>query len=78
VIPTDVAHKDGHWRSAVERRVGSLVIVETDPARKGGEAFVVGTVEGAVRPLTDERLDEALGSAVGLGPVRSDARRSLG
>ena len=35
----------------------------------GGKSFVVGAVELALGPLGEERLDEALGLAVGLGPV---------
>jgi hypothetical protein len=47
--------------------VGSVVIVETEPAREGGKALVVGPVERPVCPLADERLDEALGPYIVLG-----------
>ena len=51
----------------------SLVVVVAQPSRKVGGAGVGAAVRQGVGPLTQERLDEALGLAVGLGRVRPGA-----
>jgi hypothetical protein len=44
------------------------------PAVKGCGAFVAGAVHRAVGPASEERADEALGLAVGLGASGSGAQ----
>ena len=49
--------------------VRSIVVV-ADPGGQRLQALVVGPVEPPIGPLGEQRLDEPLGLAVGLGPVR--------
>ncbi len=49
--------------------MGSALIVGLEPAGKGGQAFLVGTVEAGIGPFVEHGADEALGLAVGLGTV---------
>jgi hypothetical protein len=50
--------------------MGSARIVEVDEDREGVESLLVREIRSAICPFVDQRLDEALGLAVGLGPVR--------
>src|SRR5680860_490432 len=54
-----------------ERGVRTSVIVEVDEAAEGAESVAVRPVGSGVGPFVDEGLDEALGLAVGLGPIWS-------
>lgn len=47
----------------------SVVIVEAQPGRQGAGPLGRGAVDGPVGPALGEGLDEALGLAVGAGPV---------
>jgi len=44
--------------------MGSALIVEADPSRKCSCSVIAGLVDGGVRPLALERLDETLGFAI--------------
>ena len=50
--------------------MGPLSVVVVDPTLKAVQPCVIGPVEPAVGPLGEEDLDEPLGLAVGLRPVR--------
>src|ERR1044072_3791045 len=49
-------------------RAMEIVVVEIE--REEGSAVVTGVVRAGVGPLASDGLDEALGLAIGLGPVR--------
>src|SRR5581483_4714415 len=59
---------------AVEGAVGSVVIVGAKPGRQRRGALGRGAMDRPVGPALGERLDEALGLAVGAGPVGAGAR----
>ena len=59
-----------HGREAVDTLVGTMPIVVMNPAIKHGGALRRMIVGDAVGPLAQRGLDEALGLAVSLGPVR--------
>ena len=53
--------------------MGPFLIVELQPSRQSGATLIRGGVGRRVSPLPDQRLDEALGLAIGLGAIRSSA-----
>jgi hypothetical protein len=57
-----------------EGAVGSAMVVGPEPAVKGRGAFCAGGVERAVGPAGEQGADQALGLAVGPGPVGAGAR----
>jgi hypothetical protein len=65
----EVVDKRSHGSDAAEARVGALDVVVRDPGRQGVKPLGVGAVETSVGPLGEERLDEPLCLAVGLGPI---------
>ena len=50
------------------------MVVVPEPAVKGGGALRAGAVDRAVGPAAEQGADEALGFAVGLGPVGAGAQ----
>lgn len=58
-------------RATTEARVWTLVVIEAEVGGQGGGAPGRAAIRHAVRPLPQERLNEPLGFAVGLGTVRT-------
>src|SRR5512145_2081926 len=56
-------------RATTETRVWTLVVVEAEIGRQGGGAPSRAAIRHALRPLAQQRLNEPLGFAVGLGAV---------
>ena len=69
VIPTSLGNKSPHGGEAIQRGVGPVVIVGGEPRGQGAESAGVGAIQAGVGPFVDQGLDEALGLAVGLGPI---------
>src|SRR4051794_763841 len=61
-------------RLVAEGAVWAAMVVGPEPAVKGGGAFAAGAVERAVGPAAQHGADEALGFAVGAGPVGPGAQ----
>ncbi len=57
--------------------MGAVPVVVVDPLLERRSALRGVLVGEAVGPLAQRRLDEALGLAVGLWPIRADGKRGL-
>ena len=62
--------KPVHWSGASDGAVGVMPFVVVLPARQGLGSLGWVLVRPAIDPLTQCRLDEPLGLAIGLRPVR--------
>src|SRR5207247_2714497 len=71
VVLTHVVYSR-HGRLASECCVRTVVVVMVQPLRERPTAFLVRPIELGIGPLGEQGLDEALGFAVGLGPVGAD------
>ena len=69
VIPTSLGNKGPHGGEAIQRGVGPVVIVAGEPRGQGAESAGVGAIQAGIGLLVEQGLDEALGLAVGLGPI---------
>ena len=67
----EVVDESLHRGDVAERGVRPLGVVVVDPAWQVSEPLGVAAIEASIGPLAEQRLDEALGLAVGLGPVRT-------
>ena len=70
VMPMEVVDQRRHRGDAAECGVGALAVVVGDPGRQAVDPLVIGAVQLTVGPLREKGLDEPLGLAIGLGPIR--------
>jgi hypothetical protein len=51
--------------------VRAVEVIVMEVKREEGSSVVAGVIRSGIGPFTSDSLDEALGLAIGLGPVRS-------